>query len=123
MAKMKVGIIGSGGRAVLHLKALLPLKDDFEICGMRFRTQEKADRFQRLLDTQFEIAQAKAQVYVGTLQTVLVEGRSKTDAGKLTGRTQQNRLVHFVGEDSLIGTEAKVRITRADPHAMFGDLV
>ena len=85
--------------------------------------KEKADRFQRLLDTQFEIAQAKAQVYVGTLQTVLVEGRSKTDAGKLTGRTQQNRLVHFVGEDSLIGTEAKVRITRADPHAMFGDLV
>lgn len=47
MAKMKVGIIGSGGRAVLHLKALLPLKDEFEICGMRFRTQEKADRFHK----------------------------------------------------------------------------
>ena len=83
----------------------------------------KADRFKRLLDTQFEIASQKANALVGTVQTVLVEGRSKTDATKLTGRTEQNRLVHFEGDDSLIGGEAKVRITRADPHAMFGDLV
>ena len=47
MAKMRVGIIGSGGRAVLHLKAILPLRDEFEICSMRFRTQEKAEKFQK----------------------------------------------------------------------------
>ncbi len=45
MAKMKVGIIGSGGRSRLYLDALKRLPDDFEVCMMRFRTQEKADRF------------------------------------------------------------------------------
>ena len=82
----------------------------------------KSARFQRLLDTQFEIASAKANALVGSLQTVLVEGRSKTDATKLTGRTEQNRLVHFEGDDTLIGREATIRITRADPHALFGDM-
>ncbi len=82
----------------------------------------KADRFQRLLDTQFEIASAKAAALVGTVQTVLVEGVSKTDGTKLTGRTEQNRLVHFEGDDSLIGREAAIRITRAEPHALFGEL-
>ncbi len=82
----------------------------------------KSARFQRLLDTQFEIASEKANALVGTLQKVMVEGRSKTDPEKLTGRTEQNRLVHFTGEDSLIGKEATIRITRADPHALFGDL-
>ena len=82
----------------------------------------KAARFQRLLDTQFAIASEKANALVGSLQKVMVEGRSKTDAAKLTGRTEQNRLVHFEGDDSLIGKEATVRINRADPHALFGDL-
>ena len=82
----------------------------------------KADRFQRLLDTQYEIANAKAQTLVGTLQSVLVEGVSKTDTTRLTGRTQQNRLVHFEGDTALVGKEATIRITRAEPHALFGKL-
>ncbi|MBQ7355217.1 MAG: tRNA (N6-isopentenyl adenosine(37)-C2)-methylthiotransferase MiaB [Clostridia bacterium] len=82
----------------------------------------KAARFQRLLDTQYEIALAKAEALVGSLQTVLVEGRSKTDDTRLTGRTEQNRLVHFEGDDALIGKEAVIRITRAEPHALFGEL-
>ncbi|MGM9646755.1 MAG: tRNA (N6-isopentenyl adenosine(37)-C2)-methylthiotransferase MiaB [Eubacteriales bacterium] len=81
----------------------------------------KSERFQRLLDTQYEIAAAKVAGLVGTLQTVLVEGRSKTDPTKLTGRTEQNRLVHFEGDDALIGKEATIRITRAEPHALFGE--
>jgi predicted dehydrogenase len=45
MAKMKVGIIGSGGRSRLYIDAIKLLQDDFELVQMRFRTQEKADRF------------------------------------------------------------------------------
>jgi tRNA-2-methylthio-N6-dimethylallyladenosine synthase len=59
---------------------------------------------------------------VGSLQTVLVEGRSKTDDTRLTGRTEQNRLVHFEGDDALIGSQAIIRITRAEPHALYGEL-
>jgi predicted dehydrogenase len=47
MGKMKVGIIGSGGRSRLYIDAIQSLGDDFELVRMRFRTQEKADRFAR----------------------------------------------------------------------------
>jgi predicted dehydrogenase len=45
MGKMKVGIIGSGGRSRLYINAIQSLPDEFELVLMRFRTQEKADRF------------------------------------------------------------------------------
>lgn len=45
MSKMKVGIIGSGGRSRLYIDALKRLPDDFELAMMRFRTEEKAQRF------------------------------------------------------------------------------
>ena len=50
MSKMKVGIIGSGGRSVLYIKALQSLREDFDIVSMRFRTQEKADKFKSEYD-------------------------------------------------------------------------
>ncbi|MGM9679958.1 MAG: tRNA (N6-isopentenyl adenosine(37)-C2)-methylthiotransferase MiaB, partial [Eubacteriales bacterium] len=79
-------------------------------------------RFERMLALQNEISNGKNQVYVDSVQKVLVEGRSKTDPTKLTGRTEKNRLVHFVGDDSLIGQFASVRITRAETYALYGDL-
>lgn len=50
MAKMKVGIIGTGGRSVYFIRALKALSEDFEICSMRFRTQEKAYQFKEEYD-------------------------------------------------------------------------
>ncbi|MDR1540791.1 MAG: Gfo/Idh/MocA family oxidoreductase [Clostridiales bacterium] len=47
---MKVGIIGTGGRSVSYIKALKALSEDFELCSMRFRTQEKADLFKKEYD-------------------------------------------------------------------------
>ncbi|MGM9637228.1 MAG: tRNA (N6-isopentenyl adenosine(37)-C2)-methylthiotransferase MiaB [Eubacteriales bacterium] len=79
-------------------------------------------RFEKMLALQNEISNGKNQVYVNTVQKVLVEGRSKTDPTKLTGRTEKNRLVHFVGDDGLIGQFANVRITRAETYALYGDL-
>ncbi len=82
----------------------------------------KKERFSRLLALQTEISRAQNRAYEGKTVSVLVEGRSKTDATRLTGRTEGNRLVHFAGDDSLIGKTAQVRVTHADTYALLGEL-
>jgi len=82
----------------------------------------KNDRFDRMLKLQNEVSNGKNQAYVGTVQQVLVEGRSKTDPTKLTGRNEKNRLVHFEGDDSLIGKIVALRIERAETYALYGSL-
>jgi tRNA-2-methylthio-N6-dimethylallyladenosine synthase len=83
----------------------------------------KKERFARLLDTQNRISLSKNEEYVGKTERVLVEGRSKTDSEMLTGRNEKNRLVHFKGEDSLIGTFASVKIIAADTYCLSGELI
>ena len=82
----------------------------------------KKERFARLLDTQNQISYEKNQSYVGKVIDVLVEGRSKTDDSKLTGRGERGRLVHFVGDDSLIGRHVNVKIVKAETYALYGEL-
>ncbi len=82
-----------------------------------------AKRFARLLETQNRISKEKNQAFVGKILTALVEGRSKTDDTRLTARTEHNRLVHFEGDDALIGREVRLEITAAEIHALFGTLV
>ena len=83
----------------------------------------KKERFARLLETQNRISLEKNNEYVGKRERVLVEGRSKTDEKMLTGRNEKNRLVHFEGDDSLIGTFANVKIITADTYCLTGELV
>ena len=59
---------------------------------------------------------------VGSVQRVLVTGRSKRDPGQLQGRTENNRVVNFRAEDSLIGQFADVRIDEALPNSLRGAL-
>ena len=79
-------------------------------------------RFARLLEKQMEISNRKNKDYTGCVLKVLVEGHSKTDESKLTGRSEKNRLVHFEGPDELVGQYAHVRITRTETFALFGIL-
>ena len=72
---------------------------------------------------QDEIARQKSASLAGRIETILVEGRSKTDDARLTGRTESNRLVHFIGEDGLIDRKVRVRIDRGEPHALYGTLL
>jgi len=83
----------------------------------------KSERFARLLETQNRISKEKNSEFVGKTIEVLVEGRSKTDESKLTGRTELNRLVHFTGDDELIGRKVNVLIESAEIHALFGKTV
>jgi tRNA-2-methylthio-N6-dimethylallyladenosine synthase len=60
---------------------------------------------------------------VGTIQSVLVEGVSKKSDEQISGRTENNRVVNFAGDESLIGQFVDVRITEAWSNSLQGELV
>src|SRR5581483_439913 len=81
-----------------------------------------AERFQRLRVVVERSALQKHEARIGRVEEVVVEGPSKRDASVLTGRTRQNKLVHFDGALP-VGTVADVEVTRAAPHHLAGVLV
>ncbi|HET7489052.1 MAG TPA: tRNA (N6-isopentenyl adenosine(37)-C2)-methylthiotransferase MiaB [Acidimicrobiales bacterium] len=81
-----------------------------------------ADRFARLKVVVERSALARHRARVGLVEEVLVEGPSRKDPSLLTGRTRQNKLVHFAGRLAP-GTFAEVRVTGAAPHHLTGELV
>jgi tRNA-2-methylthio-N6-dimethylallyladenosine synthase len=82
-----------------------------------------ADRFQRLHVVVERSGLARHEARVGRVEEVLVEGPSRKDPSVLTGRTRQNKLVHFASEPLRAGSYATVRVTSAAPHHLRGDLV
>ncbi|HEX7054190.1 MAG TPA: tRNA (N6-isopentenyl adenosine(37)-C2)-methylthiotransferase MiaB [Burkholderiales bacterium] len=83
---------------------------------------EKNERLRRLQSQLDAQAAAIAARMVGSVQRVLVEGRSRRRAGELAGRTPNNRVVNFPGDDGLIGAFAPVRITGCAPHSLRGEI-
>jgi tRNA-2-methylthio-N6-dimethylallyladenosine synthase len=85
-----------------------------------------AERFERLRVVVERSALAKHRDRIGKVEEVLVEGPSKRDPAVTTGRTGQNKLVHFapVGDHRVaVGAFATVRVTGAAPHHLVGELV
>ncbi len=83
-------------------------------------------RFDALKDVVEESALQKHQTRIGLREEVLVEGVSKRDVSVMSGRTRQNKLVHFspdsnqrVEEGDLIS----VRIGSAAPHFLRGEML
>ena len=58
----------------------------------------KQERFDRMVKRLNEITLEKNKAYIGSVQEVLVEGLSKTDPRKLSGRTFAGKLVNFAGD-------------------------
>ena len=85
-------------------------------------TAEKKQRLQLLQARINQQAQAISRAMTGSIQTVLVEGRSRKNARELAGRTENNRVVNFAGPASLTGTLADVKITQALPNSLRGEL-
>ena len=77
-------------------------------------------RLQQRIDA---LAQEVSQGMVGSIQRVRVEGFSKKDERELAGRTDNNRVVNFVGNPRLINRFIDVRITAALPHSLRGEVV
>lgn len=68
------------------------------------------DRFDRLLKEVQHISSEACAVHQGTTQTVLVESVNDHEPGMVTGRLSNNLLVHFPGNEELIGSLVKVRL-------------
>lgn len=79
-------------------------------------------RLQALLDNQ---AQSISASRVGTVQRILVEGPSRKNPIELMGRTECNRIVNFDAgprRDRLLGKMLDVRVTKAFPHSLRGQV-
>ena len=59
---------------------------------------KRFDRLKELVESQIEENNKK---YIGTIQKVLVEGKSKNNPNMLTGRTESSKVVVFEGDEKL----------------------
>lgn len=87
-----------------------------------------SERFARLRVVVERAAVAKHLARIGRIEEVLVEGPSKKNAGVLSGRTRQNKLVHFAPPADMVrrlrtGSYATVEITQAADHHLLGKFV
>ncbi len=83
-----------------------------------------AERMERLRTVIERSARLGNESRVGRIEEVLVEGPSKRDPGTLSGRTRQNRLVHFVSTKPLrTGTYARVLVCEAATFHLSGELI
>ena len=68
-----------------------------------------------------------SEAMVGNVERILVERPARKDPNELAGRTANNRVVNFpapvASHARLIGQMIDVRITRAYPHSLRGELV
>ncbi|WP_227766460.1 tRNA (N6-isopentenyl adenosine(37)-C2)-methylthiotransferase MiaB [Zhaonella formicivorans] len=83
----------------------------------------KKERFQKLLDLQNRISWELNQQMLGKIEEVLVEGTSKTDPAKLSGRTRGNKIVVVDGPEELIGHVIKVKIEEAQTWSLQGKII
>ena len=67
-------------------------------------------RFDKLKKLYEELVEERNKEYIGTIQNVLVEGKSKTNENMLTGRSEFNKVVVFEGKNELIGKMVKIKI-------------
>jgi len=82
----------------------------------------KQNRLSILQGIQKEITLQKNQELEGRVEEVLVEGQSKQSDQDMTGRTRSNKIVNFEGDLSLVGKLVPVRITKAYPHSLRGEI-
>jgi tRNA-2-methylthio-N6-dimethylallyladenosine synthase len=82
--------------------------------------KERLARLQALLSEQ---SRKNSEKMVNAVYTLLVTGPSKKDANELTGRTENNRIVNFKGDKRLIGHRINVKITKALPNSLRGEVI
>ena len=81
------------------------------------------ERFDRLLDLIHKKSANAASKDVNTVQKVLVEDINSQNENLLTGRLSNNLLVHFPGEEKLIGKIVDVKLNESKGFYYLGALV
>lgn len=83
----------------------------------------KHQRLLRLNEVQYEQALATNRRFENQVEEVLVEGKSKNNPEKLTGRTRTNRIVIFEGPETTVGQLVLVKIAQARTFNLLANLV
>jgi tRNA-2-methylthio-N6-dimethylallyladenosine synthase len=83
----------------------------------------KKDRLAQLQKQITKQAAAISASMVGSSQRVLVDRPARKDPTEISGRTENNRVVNFAGDQALIGQFVDVRITEALPNSLRGEMI
>ncbi len=81
----------------------------------------KHERFERLKELYDSKVSENNEKYIGTTQKILVDGYSKNDKTTLTGRTDSNKVVNFIGTEDLIGKMIDIKITEEHKWYLTGE--
>ena len=84
--------------------------------------ETKRARNMKLLELQKQISLEVNKKIIGKEVQVLVEGASKSDPNRLSGRTRQNHIVVFNGSQELVGKLVGVLIHEVTDLTLFGKL-
>ena len=85
--------------------------------------EEVKDRFNRLLEEIKITSEVCANRYTGKTMEVLVEEENEQGEGMLTGRLSNNLLVHFTGDNELIGKLVPVNLKECKGFYYIGELI
>ena len=83
----------------------------------------KQERFEAILALQREITLRKNRELERAVVEVLVEGRSKRDSEKLTGRTRSNKIVNFHGPQEFVGCLVDLEVVKGKLYSLEGQLL
>ncbi len=81
----------------------------------------KEERNQRLLDLVNQMAAVRYENHVGRIVEILVEGPSKKNPARMSGRTRCNKIVVFDGSERHRAQVMDVKIVRAGSFTLYGD--
>ncbi|HET7712179.1 MAG TPA: tRNA (N6-isopentenyl adenosine(37)-C2)-methylthiotransferase MiaB, partial [Thermoanaerobaculia bacterium] len=92
--------------------------------GNAVEDEVASERLSRLFALHERIKRERLQTYCGKVVPVLYEGASRHDADVLSGRTDDNFVVNFRGDQATRpGTMVGVRIDEAQHHTLRGEAV
>ena len=81
-----------------------------------------SERFKRLLEVVGECSEKRAKMLTGQTLPVLVEEENRTE-DMLTGRLDNNLLVHFKGDKALLGSIVNVKLNECKGFYYIGELI
>lgn len=83
----------------------------------------KHERFNRLKELVESMMEENNKKYIGTTQSILVEGKSKNNPNMLTGRTDSNKVVVFEGKEELINKIVNLKIVSEHMWYLKGEII
>ncbi len=85
--------------------------------------ETKLARLHRLQSRIAELEREVSDAMAGSVQRVVVENISRKNTLELAGRTENNRVVNFVGSPGMLGRYVDVRILSGTMHTLRGELM